>query len=197
MSNFSSGTYIASNGNTYYLEQWSNNDWEVKEADGQPWLTHSDSFHVTVSSISECKRAIERRIEEEKMHEYKASNGEIFIIHHLPDYTWQVEKSYLSHVAEGQPFLYPFIIKVSSASECITAIEQRIEDKRKEMEQRANRIAELKQAFEESGRKKSFADPSELDTLLNLTEKKIIQQCRRPQCHGCKMGWICPKFWSE
>ena len=59
------------------------------------------------------------------------------------------------------------------------------------------RIKELKDLFEVSGRKQNFADSSELDSLLNLTEKKIIQQCRRPQCHGCKMGWICPKYWSE
>ena len=62
---------------------------------------------------------------------------------------------------------------------------------------RSVRISELKQAFEASGRKQNFAEPGEAETLLTLTEKKIIQQCRRPHCHGCKLGWICPKFWSE
>jgi len=62
---------------------------------------------------------------------------------------------------------------------------------------RSVRISELKQAFEASGRKQNFAEPDEAETLLTLTEKKIIQQCRRPHCHGCKLGWICPKFWSE
>ena len=61
----------------------------------------------------------------------------------------------------------------------------------------APRITELKQAFEASGRKYNSAEPCEVETLLTLTEKKIIQQCRRPQCHGCKLGWICPKFWAE
>ncbi len=62
----------------------------------------------------------------------------------------------------------------------------------------ANRIAELKDAFEKSGREQNFADPAEIDDLdLSLTEKKIMQQCRRPKCHGGKLGWICPKFWSE
>lgn len=62
---------------------------------------------------------------------------------------------------------------------------------------RSNRIQELKDAFEKSGRSHNSAAPEEVETLLTLTEKKIIQQCRRPKCHGCKLGWICPKYWSE
>lgn len=72
------------------------------------------------------------------------------------------------------------------------------EERQREQEQKvAARIKELKQAFEASGRKYNSAEPCEVETLLTLTEKKIIQQCRRPQCHGCKLGWICPKFWAE
>lgn len=59
------------------------------------------------------------------------------------------------------------------------------------------RIQELKRAFEASGRKENYAETSEVETLLNLTEKKIIQQCHRPKCLGCKLGWICPKFHFE
>lgn len=59
------------------------------------------------------------------------------------------------------------------------------------------RIRELKEAFEKSGRRHNSAEPEEVEALLTLTEKKIIQQCRRPKCHGCKLGWICPKYWSE
>ncbi len=62
---------------------------------------------------------------------------------------------------------------------------------------RSNRIQELKDAFEKSGHSHNSAAPEEVETLLTLTEKKIIQQCRRPKCHGCKLGWICPKYWSE
>ena len=62
---------------------------------------------------------------------------------------------------------------------------------------RPKRIRELKEAFEKSGRRHNSAEPEEVETLLTLTEKKIIQQCRRPKCHGCKLGWICPKYWSE
>ena len=57
--------------------------------------------------------------------------------------------------------------------------------------------AELKEAFEKSGRRHNSAEPEEVEALLTLTEKKIIQQCRRPKCNGCKLGWICPKYWSE
>ncbi len=75
------------------------------------------------------------------------------------------------------------------------------EEARKEAErantERLARIKELKQAFEASGQKFNSADPDEVETLLTLTEKKIIQQCRRPKCHGCKLGWICPKYWVE
>jgi hypothetical protein len=59
---------------------------------------------------------------------------------------------------------------------------------------RLSRIQELKQAFEETGFTENFAETSEVETLLTLTEKKIVQQCHRSQCHGCKLGWICPKF---
>lgn len=62
---------------------------------------------------------------------------------------------------------------------------------------RPKRIRELKEAFEKSGRRYNSVDTEEVETLLTLTAKKIIQQCRRPKCHGCKLGWICPKFWSE
>ena len=62
---------------------------------------------------------------------------------------------------------------------------------------RPARIKELKQAFEASGSKYNSAEPDEVEKLLTLTEKKIIQQCRRPKCHGCKLGWICPKYWTE
>ena len=76
--------------------------------------------------------------------------------------------------------------------------EEKMEEKLQALEQlRSVRIPELKQAFEASGRKHNIAEPDEVETLLTLTEKKIIQQCRRPKCHGCKLGWICPKFWSE
>ena len=71
------------------------------------------------------------------------------------------------------------------------------EEHRQWEKQVAPRIKELKQAFEASGRKCNSAEPNEVEQLLTLTEKKIIQQCRRPKCHGCKLGWICPKFWSE
>ncbi len=69
-------------------------------------------------------------------------------------------------------------------------------DNAKEELARQARIQELQTAYESSGRKENFAEASEVETLLTLTEKKIIQQCRRPKCHGCKLGWICPKFWS-
>ena len=75
---------------------------------------------------------------------------------------------------------------------------QEAEEEHRQWERQVTpRITELKQAFEASGRKYNSAEPNEVDSLLTLTEKKIIQQCRRPQCHGCKLGWICPKFWSE
>ena len=87
--------------------------------------------------------------------------------------------------------------------------EQMVREQREKWEREANeraradeevsrkteaRIQELKQAFEASGRKENAADTSEVETLCNLTEKKMIQQCRRPRCLGCKLGWICPKF---
>ena len=76
--------------------------------------------------------------------------------------------------------------------------QQKAEEEHRPWEKQvAPRIKELKQAFEASGRKYNSAEPSEVEELLTLTEKKIIQQCRRPKCHGCKLGWICPKFWSE
>ena len=76
--------------------------------------------------------------------------------------------------------------------------EQKVEEEYRQRERQvASRITELKQAFEASGRKYHSAEPNEVEELLTLTEKKIIQQCRRPQCHGCKLGWICPKFWAE
>lgn len=61
---------------------------------------------------------------------------------------------------------------------------------------RPRRIRELKDAFEKSGQRHNSAEPEEVESLLTLTEKKIIQQCRRPKCHGCKLGWICPKYWT-
>ncbi len=62
---------------------------------------------------------------------------------------------------------------------------------------RPKRIRELKEAFEKSGRRHNSAEPEDVETLLTLTAKKIIQQCRRSKCHGCKLGWICPKYWAE
>ena len=58
------------------------------------------------------------------------------------------------------------------------------------------RLKELKNAYEASGRTENIANPDEIDVFCSLTEKRIIQQCRRQKCHGCKMGWICPKFHS-
>lgn len=82
--------------------------------------------------------------------------------------------------------------------EWLKKYEQKAEEEHRQWERQVTpRITELKQAFEASGRKYNSAEPNEVDSLLTLTEKKIIQQCRRPQCHGCKLGWICPKFWSE
>ncbi|MGI5923156.1 MAG: hypothetical protein ACOX9E_04355 [Lentisphaeria bacterium] len=77
--------------------------------------------------------------------------------------------------------------------ECKLIIGRRIQEKA----ERIMRIKNLKEAFEASGRKKNAANPDEVETLLTLTEKKIVQQCKRPHCRGCKLGWICPKFWSE
>ena len=132
---------------------------------------------------------------------YRASNGQEFYLGDEDgdhkDGWWILETAY-SHIKDGQPVLPKELwIDANTFSECKNGIEKRIEEKRQKRLQRAKRIAELKQAFEESGRKQNFADPSELDDLLTLTEKKIVQQCRRTQCHGCRMGWICPKFWSE
>ena len=82
--------------------------------------------------------------------------------------------------------------------EWLKKCKQEAEEEHRQWERQVTpRITELKQAFEASGRKYNSAEPNEVDSLLTLTEKKIIQQCRRPQCHGCKLGWICPKFWSE
>lgn len=82
--------------------------------------------------------------------------------------------------------------------EWLKKCKQEAEEEHRQWERQVTpRITELKQAFETSGRKYNSAEPNEVDSLLTLTEKKIIQQCRRPQCHGCKLGWICPKFWSE
>lgn len=75
-------------------------------------------------------------------------------------------------------------------------IQRKAEEKAKQ--KRETRVRELKEAFEKAGRRENFADPSEIDALdLTLTEKKIMQQCRRPKCHGCKLGWVCPKFHFE
>lgn len=114
------------------------------------------------------------------------------------------------------------IIEASDLDECKHCIEQiikeeaKVEEERKEREKERekewkerekerekkrneiqSRIDHLKEAFEASGRKENAANSDEVETLLTLTEKKIIQQCKRPHCHGCKLGWICPKFWSE
>ncbi len=85
-----------------------------------------------------------------------------------------------------------------SFAEQLEKRKQKAEEEHRQRERQvASRITELKQAFEASGRKYNSAEPCEVETLLTLTEKKIIQQCRRPKCHGCKLGWICPKFWAE
>ena len=59
------------------------------------------------------------------------------------------------------------------------------------------RRQKLRRLFEEAGRKQNFAEDGEVDTLLSLTEKKIIQQCRRKHCRGCKLGYVCPKYYPE
>ena len=87
---------------------------------------------------------------------------------------------------------------LQDAEETSRRWKQQAEEEHRQWEKQvAPRIQELKQAFEASGRKYNSAEPNEVEELLTLTEKKIIQQCRRPKCHGCKLGWICPKFWSE
>ena len=118
--------------------------------------------------------------------EYKASNGKIYIIHCDPYGSYSV-------VNPSEDIDYnAFYGGCESYEKCINELEKQISSDAAD----AKRIAELKKAFEESGRKQNFAEPAEVDTLISLTEKKIIRRCRRPQCHGCKLGWICPKFWA-
>ncbi len=141
---------------------------------------------------------------------FRASNGQFFLCTHHRDRTgygeiWSVEEiSSLSHIVDGQPRVSSSFREVAgSFPYCKSFIESKIlEEKRirlseEKEKKRLQRIEELKQAYEASGRKKNIADVSEMEDLLSLTEKKTIQQCRRPQCHGCKLGWICPKAWSE
>ena len=137
---------------------------------------------------------------------YKASNGQVFIIKHFMGTSWDITEITDAGYGVGND---PRIITATSYSGCVAWIENEIEERRAIAEERraqeeayvkkiSDRVTELKQAFEESGRKQNYADPSEIDKLnLTLTEKKIMQQCKRPKCNGCKFGWICPKFWSE
>lgn len=144
---------------------------------------------------------------------YKASNGQVFFIEHFLGTDWHIRE--ITDAGYGVDNYFSSIT-ATSYSGCVAWIENEIKEKEesrakakeREEERRAqeeayfkkisDRVTELKQAFEESGRKQNYADPSEIDNLnLTLTEKKIMQQCKRPKCNGCKLGWICPKFWSE
>ena len=155
--------------------------------------------------------------------EYKASNGQVFIIGQSSDLLCDISETASSYLSRNQLRGESYCIRATSYSECVAWIEKKIKKEKEEIreeeererrakeeerERRAkvetyfnlikDRITELKQAFEASGRKQNYADPSEIDRLkLTLTEKKIMQQCKRPKCNGCKLGWICPKFWSE
>ena len=59
---------------------------------------------------------------------------------------------------------------------------------------REKRIKELKEKFVASGEKQNFADTDEVGNLLQPAELDIIKHCQRQKCHGCSLGWICPKY---
>ena len=136
---------------------------------------------------------IKAALQDEKDFVYNASNGKSYKIYKDNRYgDYSIDDAFYEYI--GCSPLFP--IRYRSRRECIEAIEEQLKPIEELKKVKNLRIAELKKAFEESGRKQNFAEPAEVDTLISLTEKKIIQQCRRPQCHGCKLGWICPKFWA-
>lgn len=104
----------------------------------------------------------------------------------------------------------PFDTRACSYDKCADYIEDRIRIARNEKAKadfekvkadfekaKAERIVELKQAFEKSEGELNYAESLDVEILITLNEKKIIQQCNRPKCKGCKFGWICPKYWSD
>ena len=209
---FDEGTkYKASNGQVFIIKHFMGTDWEIKEFTDAGYSDDNDWTVITATSYSGCVAWIEKEIKEEEesraiaeerraQTEYKASNGQVFFINHDWRMGWTISQftddAYIS-----------CIITATSYSECVACIENVIKKTEGgrfvsvgsiESQKITDRVTELKQAFEASGRKQNYADPSEMDNLnLTLTEKKIMQQCKRPKCNGCKLGWICPKFWSE
>ena len=122
------------------------------------------------------------------MNKHTFSNGTVAFIRYHVDNDW-----FIGWEGGGGQ-----IVRAESEEDVFRILENNIQESLKREQFVKNRRQELMQAFEHSGRKENFADPSEIDSLnLTLTEKRIMQHCKRAQCHGCKLGWICPKFWAE
>lgn len=139
-----------------------------------------------------------------KSFNYKATNGQEFYIYkayNIPYDTYSDLWSIETKLYDFYPWKYPIhYYNISNYSKdwrfCISYIEDRIRIAKKH-KQIIDRVTELKQSFENSSRTHNVAVPSEFDTLLTLTGRKIIQQCRCSICDECKLGYICPKFFSK
>lgn len=185
-----------------------------------------DSINTTLEKLRELERTSQERLESARRASivtYCATNEQLFDISKNLGDDWTIETRSFYFV--GFPGIYdPPIIGIplifcdcnyhtDSFLGCITFIEKKIEKAKSNINHKyyntindltglnqevGNRIAELKHAFESSSRKQNFADPSEIEALLTLPEKKIIQQCSRNRpCERCPLGYVCPKYLSK